>query len=259
MLIFQRQWTRQPQSAARSQIIRGQGLVDLLIPAARELQSFGGVEVATPDGVAFVGDGDSKYWYRNSAPASINLATGCSILAIVRGASTGVDRRSFAYGNSADNAPIWAIGSGAGTASSLRVYVRDLGVNEIDAGDSTSVVFEEGRTHAAALVLSGATLTSYVDGQPDVSTTGISLTGTFDRTAINALVRLDSSPTAWNQTPVLMAAAWNRPLTDAEARDITKNYWQLFAPLPRRLWAPGPFVPPPPAPRIVFPIQSARF
>lgn len=38
---------------------------------------------------------------------------------------------------------------------------------------------------------------------------------------------------------VAMFAVWNRQLSDAEVALVSSSPWQLFAPLPRRIWAPG--------------------
>ncbi len=39
--------------------------------------------------------------------------------------------------------------------------------------------------------------------------------------------------------------AWNRPLSLLEFQALYGNPWQLFAPLPRQMWAPAEYVPPP--------------
>lgn len=65
------------------------------------------------------------------------------------------------------------------------------------------------------------------------SVSGIDLT---PRLAINANSALDASDNALFQ--FALVKYWNRALSDAEIKSISANHWQIFKPIPRRIFVP---------------------
>ena len=86
----------------------------------------------------------------------------------------------------------------------------------------------------------GATLTLYVNGRSvgTVAVGGTSIT-------YNSFAQLDlggaASPfgNVGSSAVYHYGAIWNRCLLPAEVAKLSVNPWQLFAPLPRRIWAPA--------------------
>lgn len=86
----------------------------------------------------------------------------------------------------------------------------------------------------------------YVNGQSVASATSPSNTATFNQTSVGMLWR--TTEIQFHNGGIALGAIFDYSLQDSVARSISANPWQLFAPLPRRIFAVevaagGSFVP----------------
>ncbi len=111
-------------------------------------------------------------------------------------------------------------------AGKLEAFVRDTGSHAINP--SGSIVLKDGQWHHVAMVLSGTTVTLYVDGSPDGNATNGSFTGNV--TGVNPLaVGTDSNGGNWFNGLISDPAVW---LSDHSANIAglavgTKQPWSL--------------------------------
>ena len=133
------------------------------------------------------------------------------------------DARVLGFGSSLNTIPIVSIGSGFGSATKVRVFVRDDDGGGAGA-DSTGTPFD-GTLHAVALDYDGANLRCYIDGKLDTTVANSNLTFTVDRFCIGALYR--SSAAVWWAGSTYIGAGWNRSLSSAEHAQLAANPYQL--------------------------------
>lgn len=113
-----------------------------------------------------------------------------------------------------------------GQGNGAEIYVQGGGL--VNAGTYTL-----NRDYSIAGVYSGATIYAYVDGVQ--TATGSNSTSGSGKLILMAL-GAGSFPTLGS---IALSVAWARALTSAELAAVHANPWQLFAPLPRRIWAPA--------------------
>lgn len=77
----------------------------------------------------------------------------------------------------------------------------------------------------------------YNNGVMTVGPTAVTGIDTTARLALNR-TSADASPNA-DDAKFYVVLYWDRALSDAEMRAVHANPWQLFAPLPRTIWAPA--------------------
>ena len=174
-------------------------------------------------------------WYGVVNSGAINAANPATILALVIGASGNTDAR--AYSIAASTGYFFQIGSGATTSSKLRIVYRSPS-KDLIGGETSSIVFENGVPHVAALRYTPGLFESFVDGKADL-TLADTASGTTSGTlwaSTNTLWR--GSAATQNNTSVVLGLFWSRALSDAEIKSISQNPWQIFKPIPRRIFAP---------------------
>lgn len=234
-------WTSQPQQAVGidwgNPLARG--LVDWRSPTCGlSMVSTNGTIKTTRNGVAFSGNGAGvSGWYGVVNSGAINAANPATILALVIGASGNTDAR--AYSIAASTGYFFQIGSGATTSSKLRIVYRSPS-KDLIGGETSSIVFENGVPHVAALRYTPGLLESFVDGKADL-TLADTASGTTSGTlwaSTNTLWR--GSAATQNNTSVVLGLFWSRALSDAEIKSISQNPWQIFKPIPRRIFASAP-------------------
>lgn len=103
--------------------------------------------------------------------------------------------------------------------------------------NSTSIV--DGQTHVFVGRRDGSSPSVFVDGIKPAQTVGTSTTTTTtfdDRIYVNGTQANGTSQI----DHVFLTAAWTRPLSDEEIFRVSRNPWQLFAPLHRRIYFEAP-------------------
>jgi hypothetical protein len=85
----------------------------------------------------------------------------------------------------------------------------------------------------------------YAKGVADTTVSGIT-TAPVSNTARRSYFLTDVAGVV-GQAGAALICVWNRELLLTEYRALYQNPWQLFAPLPRRIWAPAAGAPPPPS------------
>lgn len=215
------------------------GGVNVELVSGRAMTSNGGITTrATAGGIATFSDGSDDFL---GVDIPAQALTQWTMLALVQGNGHGTDDRAFFIGSSSATAPYIGIGTGASNANKMRcVWVNNTGGFPTSV-DTTADVFNLGRPCAAALTVrddgvGGVRAYGYVDGVQDgVSASLVPPDATVNRVGVGALYRSSGAVTHFPGA-VLLGLAWNRPLSDAEVRDISVNPWQLFE--PRRIWVP---------------------
>lgn len=165
------------------------------------------------------------------------VLTRFTLFGLFRSNSAAADTRALALGSSTDVNPILQIGTGATTASKVRVFARDNTTGGTASNESSTVAFD-GTLHSIAITYDGANVNCYIDGKFDSSSAGAGLSFTVDRFCIGALRRATTA-SFWSGTTFL-SAAWSRALSAAEINSLTITPWQLFkAPDRRTRFAPS--------------------
>lgn len=155
-----------------------------------------------------------------------------SLFAIV--STTDSAKDSAIYCERGGGSDIYKLDQVAGTGFRF-VYRNDLSVLLFQqVTDSTSA---DGRPHAVMITKDGTTHAAYSNGA--------SSSGTFGGTAaftngVTRTVGFDFSDAAAHMAGVTdLIVGFSRTLSAAEFASLRQNPWQLFAPLPRRIWAPA--------------------
>ena len=236
-------WTQQPQQACKidwSNPIT-QGLAIAVMPnanGARELTlSTPSAKVGSSSnsvgsrGVASIGSGGANYFTFTDYD-KYDLVGPITVIAVVDGISGVVSGGYLSKGPiDTANTPFFFGRSGSiislsrGGASD---YQRFNTTNVVTAPDAPCVF---GVTQNGVLG-SGATCNYYLNGVTPGSSAGGGMGNTV--AAANALpVRF-----AGTNEKVYLALAFNRVLSGAEIKSLSDNPWQIFKPIPRRIFAP---------------------
>lgn len=263
LLLTPTQWTRQPQfpawsdrgnSLARglqflSHPINGLGNLD----ASQQLRGWTGAAspTLTPSraGIGHSLNGTTQYLVTPTAIAP-SFPEQFTMFALAIPNTTSGERSLFGVSNSAAARPLFRLDTGNVGAGRINLQLQDdasaVSINlspsgTYAAGDLIAVLATQSSVAArsAYLCVNGASITVASD-----TTSFAGRAFTSNQTEIGVLVR--NSPVQFWSGVILLTAWWNRALTDSEARSVLLNPWQLFAPLPRRLWvgaaaAPGGF------------------
>lgn len=125
--------------------------------------------------------------------------------------------------------PIFRIGVSTGTT--WRFQIRDDGS---DISSLAGATITTGKLASVVGVYRSGTGTKaiYVDGVIGGTTTGSGAAITLTKVSLGSRVS-----SAYFQGVIPVSAIWNRALSESEIRSLYANPWQLFAPLPRTIWA----------------------
>lgn len=229
----------------------------LILPSRRVVQPQGPVEVNSENGLArglIFSDVRPRLANASSITGTVTEASGAG----GSGINVASGSNFFSYGTVAQIGPpltmvlqyvITATPSGAGrtfgnlsasnygygfgpNTTNNRVIFSRSGVNTILTGASIVV----GRLRTAVAVADATNCWLYEDG---VLLAGPTAHGGI--TAASGALRVGSDNAGTSNTApqqMFMGAVFNRALQDAEARELSKNPWQLFRPIQRRIWVP---------------------
>ena len=256
MLIYQRPWTQQPQSLARvnwaNPISRGLlfcmqnsggGFADATLRMAGvKRDTAAAVQVGTPLGVALDFLGTSQIEVAPASDTRFDLSGEMTMLVLCTPDNTaGGTFGQYPFGQGNDSA----------TLSQGAIRVKGLiggywGSNLIVEGATTlsngvSVLIGFSRNGSTGSWSATVWLNGFSDG---------SASTTINPSAqqLLALGNVGNAPgySLSFDGRVHAAWLWNRPLSSTEHVSLAANLWQLFAPLPRRLWVPQFGAPPAP-------------
>ena len=236
-------WTQQPQQACEidwSNPIT-QGLAIAVMPnanSARELTlSTPSAKVGSPSnsvgsrGVASIGSGGANYFTFTDYD-KYDLVGPITVIAVVDGISGGVSGGYLSKGPiDTANTPFFFGRSGA------IVSLSRGGASDYQRFNTTNTVTVPGAPCVFGVTQngvlgSGATCNYYLNGVTPGSSAGGGMANTV--AAANALpVRF-----AGTTEKVYLALAFNRVLSGAEIKSLSDNPWQIFKPIPRRIFAP---------------------
>lgn len=208
------------------------GLVGWFTPFDNCTNSGSATKTVKPYGVCANGQG--SFGFIKQLGSSVTLSK-YSIFALTSGTVTSAERASFGAGKSTAS-PILHVGHHASTSQiKMRVWCRsDAGSNPADAF-TTADVFD-GRTHFAGLTYDGSTIRSYVDGTPDTTNAFSGASFTFTHMALGATYR-SGNVSVMSTHDVALGVLFDRELSEAEVRSISQNPWQIFKPIPSRIFA----------------------
>lgn len=107
----------------------------------------------------------------------------------------------------------------------------------VGAGNTLSVVTGAATDlapHVHLLTVAGTSETMFMDGRRITNVTGPG--AITAHVAADFIIEGDNAGGSSTTESVFLCAVWNRCLQDAEGTRISANPWQIFAPLPRRVW-----------------------
>jgi hypothetical protein len=222
-------WTQQPQTAASvdwsNPITRGLVLVDSPSISKHRLANVNSASIAYGDkGCAFVGNAAAtSYFWRQ---VNVAISSEASILAIVSGASGGVDRRSYSLASSVNNTPILSLQCGASDANISAFFARGMAQYTVS---SSANYYSSGKPHIDVGVCDANSTKLYVNGTLEAQNNSANLNNGYawDRVAVCALQR--AAVSSVTNSSVFLGAIWNRALSPAEIKSLSDNPWQLFA------------------------------
>lgn len=139
------------------------------------------------------------------------------------------------------------IGIGAGTNRQILYVNQDNIACFSGAGGTTAQAvsasnnlgsFGPGDVRCAVGVVSAANSRSvYLDGAL-VGTNSTTVSTGASNTAVIGCYWNNDAPSTYFNGDIYLSLAWNRVLSDAEVQSISQNPWQIFKPLPRRIFVP---------------------
>lgn len=230
-------WTSQPQQAVGidwgNPITRG--LVGWFTPFDNCANSGSAIRTAKSYGVCANGQGSYGFTKPLNAPVTLSRY---SIFALTSGTVTTAERSSFGAGKSTAS-PILHVGHHSATSKiKMRVWCRsDAGSNPSDVFTSADVF--DGKPHFAGLTYDGSTIRSYVDGNPDATNAFAGASFSFTHMALGASYR-SGNVSVMSTHDVALGVLFDRQLTESEIRSLSQNPWQIFKPLPRRIFVSSP-------------------
>lgn len=141
------------------------------------------------------------------------------------------------------------IGIGAGTNRQI-LYVNQDNIACFSGAGATTAqavstntelsIYGPGDVSCAVGVVSAANSRSvYLDGVLVGSNSTTVSTGASNTAVIGCYWNNDAPSTYFNGD-IYLSLAWNRSLSDAEVKSLSQNPWQIFKPLPRRIFVPAP-------------------
>lgn len=228
-------WTSQPQQPVgidwSNPITRG--LVGWFTPFDKCANSGSAIRTAKSYGVCANGQGSYGFSKPLNAPVTLSRY---SIFALTSGTVASAERSSFGAGKSTAS-PILHVGHHSATSQiKMRVWCRsDAGSNPSDAFTSADVF--DGKPHFAGLTYDGSMIRSYVDGNPDTTNAFAGASFSFTHMALGATYR-SGNVSVMSQHDVALGLLFDRQLTESEIRSISQNPWQIFQPIPRRIFVP---------------------
>jgi hypothetical protein len=262
MLIYRRPWTHQPQGAVR---IDGgnalaRGLKFLAIP-------YGGGWLDIYSGVLAINTNSQSFSKLSQSPKFAGSRTGAMTQGVTGGhfkwpAQLPVDlivgpSTTFVEGSMSTEPPAGSIGAVFNTGDVVVGSGWTIGFDDSvvvnngwrytsnTGGAGTSVsstnnvldTSAEFFTHRIAASFDGTNVRLFANGRFDTSAAATApISHATRRTRIMAgYTQADSSGL---RTAISIAAVWDRALSDEEVAAVSVNPWQLFAPLPQKLWLP---------------------
>lgn len=229
---IRRPWTRQPQIIAP--VNQGNpftaGLEFLWVPVGT------GVDVArraissainSPELVVKPGGRGPNLNGSNQAVSLGRIFTGSAgTMLLYANFPTGTANSKMFFGQSSD------------AAGNLGIGIWGTGYSTV--GGTTTFGTQSAGEHILIGGHDAAGMVAYADGVlTDSNATASSFTGDAAYAAsLGSFFYSGGRIFYANETPYL-AAFWNRKLSRSEAEALSDNPWQLFQPLPRRIWAPA--------------------
>lgn len=263
VLNFPTRRTVQPQGAAR--IAWGNSLTAGLIFASipgiggakpvdivgeRQAVTVGGTPAAIVPGQEGWSQGwtttQSDYYERDTALEPANVTWGC----FMRRTGT-VGSYAHPFGKTYNNGGSTPFASWTlefNNAGSGQDVITTFGTDGSTIGRTTNYTHADTTVPFLALGdFDGSQIRLWVDGVFRVFNVGFSGTIGYDTTSTGRLILSGNSSASvvepWNGD-IYLAVAWNRLLAAEEHQALAANPWQLFAPMPSRLWqaANAPFL-----------------
>jgi hypothetical protein len=257
-MLNRRIWTRQPQIAVgvdwanpitKSLAFCTVGFNRRNLVASIFASSSNGKSSITANGIGSYSDGSDVAvadWSYNNLVGSNGNGTGALTLMAFANPSA-LAARGFIFGVSMSGSPYKNIGLFANTdrdfgvaSGYLSIYGYNSGSIGIGAHATTGV---DGFPHVFVGTTTEINLYQnlYIDGK-NVTTSSYQRNGNFGTDATSRVCVGNQYPYGSGRAmtgTVILAAAWNRLLSETEILYISKNPWQLFAPLSLPIFAPS--------------------
>ncbi len=234
-LIIPGDWARQPHPGV--QVDRShrlsRGLVEALSPTQHRLTNVNSAQiVGVTGGLAFKGNGSNSYlWKTYSGP---QITDQISLLVVSHGAGT-TSGVSLGVSSSASATPFLRLRTDSSGASLGNFFYRTPA--SVLVGTGTATAFEDAKNHVLVATIGGGVVRFYVDGKlvDSSSSSPTWAAGTMDLVTIGAALAVSAS--SYQSAGTLLGCVWNTALAREDVIEISRNPWQIFQPIPRRIFA----------------------
>ncbi len=235
-LILPGDWRRQPPPGVQvdSSNRLSRGLVEAIYPTRSGLTNVNGAQiVGVTGGLAFKGNGTNAYlWKPYTGPQITDQLT---MLVVSHGAGT-TSGVSLGVSSSVSATPFLRIRTDPSGASLGNFYYRTP--ESVLFGTSPATAFEDAKNHVLVATIGGGIVRFYVDGKL-VDSNASSPTwaaGTMDLVTIGAGLAVSAS--AYQSAGTLLGCVWNTALAREDVIEISRNPWQIFRPIQRKIFVP---------------------